>query len=315
MATNPDTLEHINRPQDLDGLIGQDSTVKSLKSMMDRDKLPQVLCFHGHTGCGKTTTAKILGKMIGGRVIELNIGDLRGIDSSREIERSCRLGTFTSKGKIYVLNECHQATKDFWNNLLETLEFPPPNVYFVLCTTEPEKLLPAVKSRCKMLKFSALSSRDIERILERALEKEGISDFPKRHIRSIASNSNGSARQALVVLDSVIDMEEDEAIRDVITSSIGEDVESIELARAIMGKSTWPEVVEILKSLKDKGFEAEKVRISISGYLESVMKNRKKLPSQGLSFAATCFAESMMYGRHPALTVACCEALRALSQE
>ena len=152
---------HIDyRPADFDEILGNEETIKSIKSILARDEdRPHAWMFVGPSGCGKTTLARIVSAALGCPpkinkaanldFQEINTSDMRGIDTAREILKTMNFAPVNtaSKCRVYILDECHQATKDFQNSLLKALEDTPDHVYFLLCTTDPSKLLKTIKNR------------------------------------------------------------------------------------------------------------------------------------------------------------------------
>ena len=173
-----------------------------------------------------------------------------------------------------LVHNCHGLTKDAQNSLLRILEDCPKHVYFILCTTEPEKLLKTIHTRCSTYRVKPLTDKQTKELLKDVLKKEGVKDFPEKVIDEIVRISEGCPRQALVTLDQVIDIDDDEKAFDAVSAvTIGE-AEVIDLCRALMKGSNW-------KSIKDqvallvKNNEPEKIRYAVLGYLSAVLLDQR----------------------------------------
>ena len=281
---------HIDyRPQNFEEVFGNELLVKKLSSIFHekREDKPRAILFAGPSGCGKTTLARIIAKELGCPEFlengdrnldfcEINSSNNRGIDTAREIleqihylpmnkESSCR---------IWLLDEVHQTTKDFQNALLKALEEPPKHIFFILCTTNPEKLLATIKTRCSKFEVAPLSSDDVQELIRWVLESEGLlDDFDDKIIAQIAEKVDGCPREALVALDQVIDL--DAKDREVVISNYKTtEAQTIDLCRALMKKAKWPEVYKILDGLKQAGQDPENIRRAVIGYAAACMKNR-----------------------------------------
>jgi DNA polymerase III subunit gamma/tau len=229
---------------------------------------------------------------------ELNAANVRGIDTIREIDKTCRFAPMMSSCRIFLLDEAHKLTKDAQNALLKLLEDTPSHVYFFLCTTEPEKLIPTIRNRCTHFQVSSLPDRTIVSLLKDICEKEKV-DLPKEALSEIAKISEGSPRQALVILDSVIDIETDEDLLKAIQDYSVRQSGIFDLSNALLVKSKWKDVIKILSSLD---MEPENVRYSILGIMNSkLMKGENKRAS----YIIEEFLDSFMYSKKAGLTNAC----------
>ena len=290
------------RPKTLAEFMGNRALKDSLQSILDREEgLQRAILFTGPSGCGKTTLARIIKNKLGCSdmdFVELNAANVRGIDTIREIGRSSRFYPLSGKVKVYLFDEVHQVTKDAQNAMLKLLEDTPPYVYFILATTEPEKLLKTLKNRCAIYEVRALRKAEITALLNKVLRLEGVADFPVEAINQIVRVSEGSPRQALVILDQVVDITDEKILMEAIVEASIKQKTVIDLCRSLI-KGDWEEVKQILKNLDE---DPEKVRLAIANYLTSVLLNNggKKIADM-LMF----FTDSFMYGGKPMLVSSC----------
>lgn len=268
---------HIDyRPKDLDELVGNSSIKNSLKSVLSREDKPHAFLLLGQSGCGKTTIGRIIGTMIGCSeedFREYNSSNTRGIDTIREISQNAHYAPLVSKVKVYLLDEVHQLTRDAMNAILKILEDCPPHVYFILCTTEPEKLLKTIHTRCSAYQVKALSSSEMKKLIEWVLKGEGITKSTKL-IDSIVEAAEGCPRQALVILDQIIDIPDEKKAIEAISSVKTEEAEIIDLCRSLISNKSWNDIREKVK-IVIQNTEPEKIRYAILGYMNSVLLNSK----------------------------------------
>lgn len=260
------------RPKTLDEIVGNIATVKSLTSILNRKKkkIPHTFLFHGASGCGKTTFARIVSNELGCSehdYIEINAGNNRGIDTARNILKNLHYKPLVGETKVILLDEVHATTKDFQNALLKSLEDTPSHVYFILCTTDPQKLLLTVRNRCMMFEVKKLSVEKLREILNPIVEWEGAMDVSSDNLEQITTKADGCPRQALILLDEVIDLNPRERRRAIQAFKTQEE-KIIDLCRALLKKDRWLNISKILKGLED---EPEKVRWSVLGYMNTVL--------------------------------------------
>jgi DNA polymerase III delta prime subunit len=174
-----------------------------------------------------------------------------------------------------LVSNCHASTKDFQNAMLKILEEPPRGVYFILCTTEPEKLLKTIKTRATTYTVSPLRKHDMVALIDWVLKSENIvlTDKVKGAVMFAAE---GCARKALVILDQIIDIPEEEKQLEAIAENTPEEVLVIELCRKIIaresGAERWKGLSTMLKGIDQ---EAESIRRAILGYLTTVLLSSK----------------------------------------
>jgi len=215
------------RPQDFESIIGQDRIVATLKNSIQKSRLAHAYLFTGPKGVGKTSTARILAKALNckdgptikpcqkcsscleinqGRsldVIEIDGASNRGIDEIRALRENVKFSPTNGKYKIYIIDEVHQITPDGFNALLKTLEEPPEFVKFIFATTNPQKVMPTIISRCQRMDFRRITTIEIISQLEKISRQEKIA-VDKEVLFAIAKSSDGSLRDAESVLDQLV---------------------------------------------------------------------------------------------------------------
>lgn len=164
------------RPQTLDEVRGQDTIVKTLDKMLsDINTCPHAFLLTGPSGCGKTSIARIIANRLGchpNDCQEIDNTDLRGIDTIREIKKESRFLPLNGKVRVWIFDETQKVTSDGQAGLLKILEDTPNHVYFVLCTTDPQKLLPTLIGRCTRFDVKTLEEDEMVSLLRRVVHKE-----------------------------------------------------------------------------------------------------------------------------------------------
>jgi DNA polymerase-3 subunit gamma/tau len=212
------------RPQTFAEVVGQEAVVRTLTNAIETGKVRQAYLFAGPRGTGKTSLARILAKSVNCEhgptatpdntchscvaiasgtsldVIEMDAASQRGIDDIREIRERVVLQPVEGRLKVYILDEAHQLTDAAWNALLKLIEEPPPHLLFVFCTTELQKVLPTVRSRCQTFVFQRPRLPDLVRKLRRIADGEAI-DVPDAALALIARGGRGAYRDAESTLD------------------------------------------------------------------------------------------------------------------
>lgn len=289
------------RPTTFEDLVGNEETVEALQTMLKKNKLPHTFLFHGESGCGKTTIARILAKELQcseSDYSEINASDFRGIDSVREIIQNAKYLPLQGTVKVYVIDECHKLTNDAQNAMLKILEDTPSHVYFILCTTDPQKLLKTVKSRAVQFRMSPLNDRDMMRLLRNILQQEN-ETVAREVIDQIVIDSLGHPRMALNILEKVIHAEPENRLN-IAKKQAEETNEAIELCRCLLSTSSWRKCSSILKGLKNQ--EAESIRRVILGYAQSVLLNGE---NDKAALILECFIEPLYDVGFPGLVFQC----------
>lgn len=275
-----------HRPKTFEDMIGNDSSIASLKKLIEKKKVNSFL-FTGPKGCGKTSAARICAKELGTSepfsLVEINCADNRGIDAAREgiIERMKGIPMDGSRYLVFIIDEVHRATPDWQGAMLKHLEDTPEYVYFFLCTTDPQKLLDTIRSRCTKIKFTPFSYDNLLFLLKRVRKAEKL-NVGKEVLIDIAENCDSSARNALVLLEQVSEVEEEKE-QFAIIKGYTEEVEAVvkELCQALLKGYQWKDVAKIIKNMEIS--DAEKIRYAVMGYMGAVLLNGKGNPRAAIA--------------------------------
>ena len=268
------SLVTTHRPSTLDEIVGNEATVASIKSVMKRPlkDRPHAFLITGLSGGGKTTFGRIITSelgCVGNDFTELNTADFNGIATVRALRE--KVGYAPSQGskcRVWLIDEVHMMTPQAQEAILKLLEDPPAHVYFILCTTDPQKLKTTVKNRCTQFIVEALSDDEVKFLIRRTVEAEGKTKLKKKVLAQVVEDSCGSARAALSILDSIIDMDPELQLKAAKRQAEAEN-QSIQLCRAIMKKNTaWRDVATIIKGLKD---DPEGIRWCMLSYAKAVL--------------------------------------------
>lgn len=262
------------RPTSLDEVYGNIALVETLKGMLGKNKLPHVILLQGPSGCGKTTIARILASELHcdeKDLTELDSGQFRGIDTVRDIRRNSQFKPIGSDVKVFIIDEVHKLTGDAQNAFLKTLEDTPSHVYFILCTTDPQKLISAIKGRCSIFQVEKLAPFEMETLLKTVAAQEG-KKLSAEIYELIISESDGHVRNAIQILEQVISVPKEQRLKVAQKASIQLN-EGIDLCRALIKREGWNKIKTILAGLKDK--EPESIRRMVVGYASSVLLNKE----------------------------------------
>ena len=284
-------LDTAYRPVDFDEVIGNEDIKNSLASIFGREqeKVPHAFLFHGPKGCGKTSIGRIVASKLGAYSVdreynpdfrEYNASSFRGIDTIREIAQDCMYAPVQSPCIVYLMDEVHMLTKEAKEAFLKLLEEPPIHVYFILCTTEPQNLTETIRSRCVKFEVKVLRRDDIYQLLTEvvASEFEDSSAFPDSVIVKIAEKSEGVPRDALNLLETVIDIEDEKKALEILESAFIAEASIKDLIQTMIDgtltvEGRWKKMQGILTGLKDQRGQndPEKMRRGILDYLTKVL--------------------------------------------
>ena len=299
------------RPQTFEEMVGNETAIKSLEKELDNGS--HAFLMVGESGTGKTTLARIIAKKLGASDVtikEINSSNNRGIDTAREIMEEMMYAPLVGDTTVYILDECHQITPVAQNSFLKALEDTPNHVYFFLCTTDPQKLIAPLKTRCSVINLQPLDDKDMQFLIKRTARAEKLS-VSADVVDMIIEIAHGSSRKALKELQKVLYLEDEEEKLELLKADLTTDEsESIELCRLLVKKgATWGELAKVIKTMNLQ--DAERVRQSVMGYMNSVLLNGKRLPEAVSALQAFSQANTFNNGKF-AITVACLDYLDLL---
>jgi len=220
--------------------------------------------------CGECSSCTLITSGNSPDVIELDAASNRGIDEIRALQENVGLAPMSGRYKVYIIDEAHQMTKDAYNAFLKTLEEPPPHVVFVLATTEPEKILPTVRSRCQRFDFRPVPEPDILQRLRNVAAAENI-EAPDELLTLIARKAEGSLRDALGLLEQCVSFAGDKpTAADFLMVTGGVDRDSLRglAAQVIDGEAAG--VVVSLDDLLRTGRDPGAIVAGLMGYLRDL---------------------------------------------
>lgn len=326
------------RPLTFDSVVGQQHIVSTLEHAITEGRLSHAYLFCGPRGTGKTTMARILAKALLCRnaeaaraegasgcmpdgtceeceliaegnhpdVYELDAASRTGVDNVREeIINSVNFAPVRGKYKIYIIDEVHMLTTAAFNALLKTLEEPPAHVIFVLCTTDPQKILETILSRCQRFDFHRIGNEDIERRLAYVCEQEGF-DYDDEALAIVARHAKGGMRDALSTLEQLSVFGNGAVHADDARSLLGEVSDQIlgEFARAIADRDV-AELYGLIRAQVEEGNDLLELTRDLvvhvrDVYVACVAGARAELFEGGSEQAEALAAEAAAFGEHPA---------------
>lgn len=313
-----------HRPQTLQGLLGQDSAVEVVKAWMFNGQAGSgnhTMLLNGPSGVGKTTIARIVKSAMGcgdADFREVNCSDFRGIDDIREIRRVMNMAPISGHCRIWVLDECQKLTNDAQNSMLKMLEDTPKHVFFILATTDAQKLLKTIRTRATEIKLAPLKLDVLEKIIQRVVDKEHLK-VSDEVIEEIASASDFSGRKALVLLEQVSKLEGEEKQLEAIASAGFNKEDAFRLAQLLFNfrreQVGWADIAKVLRDLAEQ--DAEGIRYCILGYARSVLVGKDE-KSPNSKYTAKAFGIIEVFGKnfydskHAGLAAACWEVFNNL---
>ncbi|MGZ5023366.1 MAG: DNA polymerase III subunit gamma/tau [Chthoniobacterales bacterium] len=283
------------RPQTFDDLVGQAHVTRTLKNAVEQNRLAHAYLFVGPRGIGKTSTARILAKALncihgptitpcgvcdsckeiaGGNsldVLEIDGASNNGVEQVRELRDNVRYAPTKGKFKIYIIDEVHMLTSAAFNALLKTLEEPPPHVKFIFATTEPQKVLPTILSRCQRFDLHRIPANLIADHLQYIAKNEKVTLAPAA-AHAIARGADGGLRDAESMLDQLVSFCGDKINEQDVLNVFGFTSEQTvaNFTENILRGAT-AEALELLQSEAENGKDMMKLMSDLIAYLRDLL--------------------------------------------
>lgn len=283
------------RPQSPDEVIGQEHVVRALVGAIHEERLSHAFLFCGPRGTGKTSTARILARMVNcvngptaepcGKceqclrirdgthldVVEIDAASHGGVDDARELRERAPTAPAMGREKVYIIDEAQRLSREAFDALLKVFEEPPPGVRFILATTEPHKMPATIVGRCQRFDFRRVSTDVLADHLERVAKQEGLV-LARHAAEMLARQAEGSVRDALSLLDQTSVLSGGEITEETVASLIGAPQTDVqfELADAI-AVSDGRSVFEIVHRLVQQGYDFRHLIGQILGHFRDLL--------------------------------------------
>ncbi len=262
------------RSDSFEDVVGQEAVAQTLKNAIATDRVAHAYLFTGTRGVGKTSMARILAKAMNclafdkptttpcckcesclaiseGEdidVLEIDGASNTGVEHIRELRQNAIYRPARARFKIYIIDEVHMLSVSAFNALLKTLEEPPDHVKFILATTEPNKILATILSRCQRFDFRNIQMKDIARQLQKVLQGEGV-EAEEALVRRVARLANGSMRDALSLLDQILSMSDGKL--------------SLSLLQDLLGTPRSERIIELVSAIGENDLAGALNRIDL----------------------------------------------------
>ncbi|WP_319370373.1 DNA polymerase III subunit gamma/tau [uncultured Ilyobacter sp.] len=294
------TLYRKYRPSNFNEVAGEEDIIKTIKNSLRENRMAHAYLFAGPRGVGKTTTARLIAKGLncltkgitddpcdacdnclavneGSFVdmIEIDAASNRGIDEIRQLKDKINYRPVRGRKKVYIIDEAHMLTKEAFNALLKTLEEPPSHVLFILATTEPDKILPTIISRCQRYDFKPISFEDTRVRLLEIGKSEGI-EVDDASLNLIYEKAGGSMRDAISIFEKLV------------SSCYGESI-TVGKTQRILGVIPEKQIMEFLKIIRE-GDSHRGIKfldnlwnnsVNIESFFRDIAKMSKELMTKG----------------------------------
>jgi DNA polymerase-3 subunit gamma/tau len=280
------------RPKTFEEVVGQKAITQTLENAIEKNQLAQALLFCGPRGVGKTSCARILAKKINGldnadpnqdfafNIFELDAASNNSVDDIRSLNEQVRIPPQVGTHKIYIIDEVHMLSIGAFNAFLKTLEEPPKHVIFILATTEKQKIIPTILSRCQTYDFKRISVKDCKDHLQKIAEDQKIT-FEEEALDLIAQKADGAMRDALSTFDRMVNFTN----RNLTVKSVSENLNVLDhdtffsITTLILNHDI-PGLLSALNKILQKGFDELQFITGLASHFRDLLvsKEEKNLP-------------------------------------
>ncbi len=270
------------RPTRFEEVVGQQAITQTLQNALDTQQLAQSLLFCGPRGVGKTSCARILAQEINSKnrnqsedfafnVFELDAASNNLVEDIRKINEQVRIPPQLGTHKVYIIDEVHMLSKSAFNAFLKTLEEPPKHVIFILATTEKNKIIPTILSRCQVYDFKRISVLDIQKHLTKIAIQQELK-FEDEALLLIAQKADGALRDAFSIYDRMVSFTNGKLKTTLVAENLNVlDFDSYFSFVNQFLKHQIPEVLIDFNSLRQKGFDGMQFILGLEEHLRTLL--------------------------------------------
>ena len=275
------------RPQNFEEVLGQQHITQTLENAIEKNQLAQALLFCGPRGVGKTSCARILAKKINSQgqenpeedfafnIFELDAASNNSVDDIRSLNEQVRIPPQVGTHKIYIIDEVHMLSIGAFNAFLKTLEEPPKHVIFILATTEKQKIIPTILSRCQIYDFKRINVMDCKGHLQKIARDQDVK-FEEEALDLIARKADGAMRDALSIFDRMISFTD----RNLTVKSVSEnlnilDHETFFLITTLILQNDIPGLLIAFDKLLKSGFDELQFIIGLGSHFRDLMVSKE----------------------------------------
>lgn len=283
------------RPKSFKRLAGNPTIQKTLGNLItkDKDKVPRTMMIHGDSGCGKTTIGRMIALEFGINsdidLHEMDAAQYRGVNDMDALLANVSTAPVASKYKMYLLDEVHMLSKTAQESLLKRLEHPPKHVFFILCTTEPKKLIATVRSRCTEYKVQPLTKAEGAKFIT-VISKKAKLITSEAITNKVMDETGRRPRAMLTAMQKLMGITDELEALSVLNESLDDDINIYELTMLLIKqqgkKGAWKTACDLIKA--SNSTDAEAIRRSVLGITSKMM-----LTSQGKSPQRSDWTDNM----------------------
>ena len=279
-------LAEIMRPTSLNEVLGNEGVVRALKKQFETGTLSQSIMFTGQYGSGKTSLAKIIASKLKAHVTEIDCGSEGSVDRMRDIVESANYSSLFANKKVYILDEVHQLTKPGQSALLKTLEDAKPDVHFILITTDPQKVLKTIRSRCVVYELKPATNEVVGEAVKRVEEKYNLKFENRADFWGLVEQADGSLRQVYSLMEKLVALADENnfvssaAFHSILGSSSQEIPEH--LPKAFMKRDITAAMNSIKQLRSEDGMNPFSAAIGLYNYLKAVALRSGRIDNKEL---------------------------------